>query len=57
MMLKKHLVKVGNLCDVNQVDHSKVLHFLCDAVQSLVHLHTLSVSIASETQNYDTIIL
>lgn len=43
-----HLVKVGHLSDVDQVDHHKVLALLSDRIESLVHFHAGRVPVVTE---------
>ena len=43
-----HLVKVGNLGDIHQVDGHKVLTLLSNTVQRLIHLHTGWVPIVTK---------
>lgn len=46
-----HLVEVGNLSDIYEIDHRKVLDFLRDRIKSLVHGHTLAVPIMTKPDN------
>merc|ERR1712173_388651 len=43
-----HLVKVGHLSDVDQVDHHKVLALLSDRIQCLIHFHAGRVPVVTE---------
>ena len=55
--LSTHLIEVWDFGDVNQVDDSKVLHFLCNAVQRLVHGHALRVPVVSEADHHSAVFL
>ena len=43
-----HLVEVGHLCDVDEVDHDKVFAFFRNGVESLVHFHTCWVPVMTK---------
>lgn len=50
------LVEIGDLSDVDQVNDRKVLHFLADTVEGFIHLHALSVSVASKPKHNHSIV-
>jgi uncharacterized protein YigA (DUF484 family) len=52
-----HLVEVWNLGNIHKIDHSKVLHFLSDTPECFVHHHALRVTVGTEPNDNDTIIL
>lgn len=43
-----HLVEVWHLCDVDQVDDSKVLDLFSNVIQNLIHLHAGWVPVVAE---------
>jgi len=51
-----HLVEVRNLGDIYEVDDCKVLHFLCDRVEGLVHRHALMVPVVAKANHDNTIL-
>lgn len=51
-----YLVEVRNVSDIYEVDDCKVLHFLCNRVERLVHRHALLVPIVTKA-DYDDAIL
>ena len=56
-LMKTHLVEIRHLRDVHEVDHSKVLDLVRDAVQSLVHGHALAVPVVPEAYDDDAVFL
>ena len=54
-MPRKHLVEIGDLCDIDQIDDSKVLDFLRNAMKSFVHGHALRIPVMAETNYHDAI--
>lgn len=51
-----YLVEVRNLSDIYQINDCKVLHFLCNRVERLVHCHALLVPIVTKANNNDAIL-
>jgi hypothetical protein len=51
-----HLVEVRDLSDIYEVDDRKVLHLLCDRVESLIHRHTLMVPVVAKANHNDTVL-
>ena len=51
------LIKVRNLGNVAQIDHSKVLHFLRHPIESLVHSHALGIPVVAEPDNDNPVLL
>jgi len=51
------LIEVRNLGDIAQIDHSKVLHFLRHAIESLVHGHALRIPVVAEPNDNDPVLL
>ena len=49
------LVEVWYLSDVAEVDDGKVLHFLGDGVERLVHDHALGVPVVPKADNHDAV--
>ena len=43
-----HLVEVGHLRDVNQVDHDKVLALLSNGIEGLIHFHASRVPVMTK---------
>lgn len=52
-----HLVEVGDVRDVNEVNNRKVLHLLRNRVESLIHGHALAVPVMAEANNNDPVFL
>lgn len=52
-----NLIEVRNLCDIAQVDDSKVLHLLRHAVEGLVHSHALRIPVVAKPNDDDPILL
>lgn len=51
-----HLVEVRDLSDIHEVDHCKVLHFLCDRIEGLIHRHALMVPVVAKANHDDTVL-
>ena len=47
----------SDLCDVNEVDHRKILDGICNAREHLIHLHANWVGIVSKSCNHDSVLL
>lgn len=52
-----HLVEVGNLVDVAEVNHGEVAHLVGDLVQHFVLAHTIGIPIAAEANDDEAIFL
>ena len=53
---KTRLVEVWYLCDVAEVNDSKVLDLFCDRVQRLVHDHALRVPVVPKANDNNAIL-
>jgi len=52
-----HLVEVWYFSDVAEVDDGKVLHFLGDRVEGLVHHHALGVPVVPKADDNNAVLL
>jgi len=52
-----HLVEVGHLVDVAEVDHGKVLDLVGDAVEYLILAHAVRVPVAPEAYHDESVVL
>lgn len=53
---RTYLVEVWDIGNIYEVDDCKVLHFLCNRVERLVHRHALLVPIVTKADYDDTIL-
>ncbi|KAH3660218.1 hypothetical protein OGAPHI_007423 [Ogataea philodendri] len=52
-----HLVEVGNLVDVAQIDNGKLADLGRNPVQQLVHQHAVAVGVAAKPDHHQTVVL
>jgi hypothetical protein len=50
-----HLVEIRHFCYVDEINDGKVLDFLSNAIERLIHSHALTVPVVSKVYNNDVI--
>src|SRR5882762_5457002 len=50
-----YFVEIRYLCNIDEIYHSKVLDFLGNAVERLIHRHALAIPIVTKAQDNNTV--